>query len=189
MMSRVKATIAVKGGMTDVSIDGFLKANPPKADLKSQYQREFAKHCVTSSDDDADSDISNSDCVVPSQDDPTASEYEVVKQTKPGNIASSEEDEQTVQVAEISVINTTNTSDVVATADDSVASNLISNNNRRDSDISSAGSASSSLDIRIGNDETLRHRSNIIDSSNSFYEELNPQQHSESMNQRRISEA
>ncbi|KAF2368877.1 Phospholipid/glycerol acyltransferase [Trinorchestia longiramus] len=44
--NRVKAAIAVKGGMSDVSIDGFLKANPPKADLKSKYQQEFAKHCI-----------------------------------------------------------------------------------------------------------------------------------------------
>ncbi|KAA0202800.1 hypothetical protein HAZT_HAZT008657 [Hyalella azteca] len=49
--NRVKAAIAVKGGLSDVSIDGFLKANPPKADLKSQYQREFAKHCMPDTSD------------------------------------------------------------------------------------------------------------------------------------------
>lgn len=41
----MKAAIAMKGGMMDVSIDGFLKVNPPKANLKTQYQVEFAKHC------------------------------------------------------------------------------------------------------------------------------------------------
>lgn len=31
-----------------MSIDGFLKTNPPKEDLKSRYQMEFAKHCCPS---------------------------------------------------------------------------------------------------------------------------------------------
>uniref|UniRef100_A0A6A7G205 Glycerol-3-phosphate acyltransferase 3-like n=1 Tax=Hirondellea gigas TaxID=1518452 RepID=A0A6A7G205_9CRUS len=44
---RVKSTIAEQGGMCDVSIDGLLKIKPPKADLKSMYQLEFAKHCST----------------------------------------------------------------------------------------------------------------------------------------------
>ena len=40
--------------MTDVSIDGFLKSNPPKADLKSRYQQEFARHCTPIIEEDED---------------------------------------------------------------------------------------------------------------------------------------
>ncbi|KAK8395235.1 hypothetical protein O3P69_006150 [Scylla paramamosain] len=50
--NRVKAKIAHQGGMIDLAWDGFLKANPVKAEWKKRQQEEFAKHLQMDDDED-----------------------------------------------------------------------------------------------------------------------------------------
>lgn len=66
--------------MSDVSIDGFLKSNPPKADLKSKFQQEFARHCYSIIEEDDVFDPTSTD-----------DKENVLRERKPGY--ASEEDE------------------------------------------------------------------------------------------------
>ena len=64
----------MQGGLTDLPVDGFLKMNPPNADVKSRYQKEFARHCQLATFEEEEDDLQFNEMTFPKSEEPAKSE-------------------------------------------------------------------------------------------------------------------